>query len=62
MTIAEFQAQIEKVYGDKDRQRGVNKTFVWFIEEVGELARALHRDDQGALASEFADCLGAGKK
>jgi NTP pyrophosphatase (non-canonical NTP hydrolase) len=57
MEIAEFQALIEKIYGEKDKKRGVDKTFVWFIEEVGELARALHRDDRSALAEEFADCL-----
>ena len=51
-----FQKQIEDLYYEKDAARGWEGTFVWFIEEVGELARALHRDDDPEnLAEEFAD-------
>jgi NTP pyrophosphatase (non-canonical NTP hydrolase) len=51
-----FQKQIENLYYEKDAARGWEGTFVWFIEEVGELARALHRDDDPEnLAEEFAD-------
>jgi len=57
MTISEFQIWIEHIYGEKDRKRGLDKTFVWFIEEVGELARALHRDKPEELSEEFADCF-----
>lgn len=57
MQIGEFQQLIEKIYGEKDRARGLDKTFVWFIEEVGELARALHRGKNQELSEEFADCL-----
>lgn len=57
MRISDFQAIIERTYGEKDRQRGLAATFLWFIEEVGELARALHRDKRGSLSGEFADCL-----
>ncbi len=53
--LAAFQRQIEKLYFDADNERGWEKTFVWFVEEVGELARALHRNDQENLAEEFAD-------
>lgn len=49
-----FQEQIERIYLDRDRERGWEKTFAWFVEEVGELARALHRDDDN-LPEEFAD-------
>ena len=41
MTLEELQALIEKMYSDKDRQRGTAATFLWFAEEVGELAAAL---------------------
>ena len=42
--------------GEKDAARGWEGTFVWFVEEVGELARALHRgDDPRNLEEEFAD-------
>jgi NTP pyrophosphatase (non-canonical NTP hydrolase) len=50
-----FQEQIERIYLARDKARGWEKTFVWFVEEVGELARALHREDEGGLRGEFAD-------
>src|SRR2546430_7686183 len=40
-----------------DRPRGSAKTFLWFIEEVGELATALHGTDRANLEEEFADVL-----
>ncbi len=59
LSLAEFQNFIEQRYGAKDTERGVAKTFLWLIEEVGELARALGREDQEEdLAGEFADILG----
>jgi NTP pyrophosphatase (non-canonical NTP hydrolase) len=57
MKIAEFQRLIERAYFDKDSARGIPGTFMWFTEEVGELARALKRDDRDNLAEEFADVL-----
>lgn len=57
MKISEFQYKIEKLYGDKDRRRGIDKTFVWFIEEVGELARAMNKGDKASLLEEFGDCF-----
>lgn len=60
MTISEFQKRIEEIYFDRDKARGRDATFVWFVEEVGELARALKRpsDPDGAnLREEFADVL-----
>jgi NTP pyrophosphatase (non-canonical NTP hydrolase) len=51
-----FQTQIERIYLARDRARGWERTFAWFVEEVGELARALHRgDDRKNLEEEFAD-------
>jgi NTP pyrophosphatase (non-canonical NTP hydrolase) len=49
-----FQEQIERIYLARDKARGWERTFAWFVEEVGELARALHRDEEG-LGEEFAD-------
>ena len=60
MTISEFQRRIEEIYLARDRARGRDGTFVWFVEEVGELARALARprDPHGTnLREEFADVL-----
>ncbi len=55
MHIAQFQKFIADKYGKRDRQRGTPATFLWFIEEVGELATALASDDQQNKEEEFAD-------
>ena len=55
MQINEFQRFIEEKYGQRDRQRGTPGTFMWFIEEVGELSTALASDDQENKVEEFAD-------
>jgi len=55
MTIADFQKFISQKYEVRDRQRGTPATFMWFIEEVGELATALAGDNQANKEEEFAD-------
>ena len=55
MTIKEFQDLIRGRYYDRDLERGTPPTFLWFIEEVGELATALAGDDQANKEEEFAD-------
>ena len=55
MHISDFQRHIEKRYGERDRQRGTPATYMWFIEEVGELATALQGDDEANKREEFAD-------
>ena len=55
MTIKEFQRLISERYEKRDRQRGTPATFLWFIEEVGELATALAGDDKANKQEEFAD-------
>jgi NTP pyrophosphatase (non-canonical NTP hydrolase) len=57
MTIKEFQEFIRSKYYARDSQRGTPGTFMWFIEEVGELATALAGDDQDNKEEEFADVL-----
>ncbi len=57
MTINEFQSLIEDIYYNKDSARGLPSTFMWFIEEVGELAQALRSSSPDELAEEFADVL-----
>lgn len=56
-TLKGFQHVIEALYGERDADRGIDGTFVWFIEEVGELARALKSGDEANLREEFADVL-----
>lgn len=55
MQIREFQQRIDGMYSDTDRARGSAKTFLWLIEEVGELASAIASDDQKNKEEEFAD-------
>jgi NTP pyrophosphatase (non-canonical NTP hydrolase) len=57
MTIAEIQQVIRDIYGAKDRRRGVEGTFMWFMQEVGELASALRGGTPAERAAEFADVL-----
>jgi len=57
MQLNEFQRHIESIYYERDRRRGLDGTFRWFIEEVGELAEALREEDQANQANEFADVL-----
>ena len=55
MHIKEFQKVISEKYERRDRQRGVPRTFLWFVEEVGELATALAKNDAKNKREEFAD-------
>ena len=57
VTIKEFQDVIARTFGEKDAARGMAGTFMWFSEEVGELARALKRKDadRDELLIEFSD-------
>jgi NTP pyrophosphatase (non-canonical NTP hydrolase) len=56
-TLAQLQQVIRDLYDAKDRQRGIGGTFMWFMEEVGELATALRGGSQQERAGEFADVL-----
>ena len=62
MLIAEFQQFIRDRYLATDSARGAPATFLWFAEEVGELAHAIARRQRGDgdpanLQEEFADVL-----
>ena len=57
MDIAEFQQQMAVLYGTRDAERGLARTFAWFTEECGELSRALFRGSDADRAHEFADVL-----
>jgi NTP pyrophosphatase (non-canonical NTP hydrolase) len=57
MELREFQNFIDKKYGVRDRERGTAATFMWFVEEVGELATALSGNDHANKEEEFADVL-----
>ena len=57
LSLAELQQLIRDTYDAKDRKRGVEGTFMWFMEEVGELSAALRGGTQEERAAEFADVL-----
>jgi len=57
MELAELQQLIDKMYSDKDRERGADATFLWLMEEIGELAAALREGTHDHKAAEFADVV-----
>jgi len=57
MTFKELQALIERMYSEKDRERGTPATFLWLMEEVGELASALREGSPKDIEEEFADVI-----
>jgi NTP pyrophosphatase (non-canonical NTP hydrolase) len=57
VTLADFQQLIRKMYFEKDVARGIEGTFMWLIEEVGELAAALRDGTHEDRMGEFADVL-----
>ena len=53
LTVRGFQELIRRRYSATDEARGTPGTFMWMIEEIGELATALHRcAKEGASAGE----------
>ena len=57
MHIKQFQELIRKRYARRDLQKGTPATFMWFVEEVGELATILAEKDSTnrEKQEEFAD-------
>jgi len=55
LTVDEFQKMIEEQFLEKDKRRGLDGTFMWFTEEVGELAGALRSGTRAEMLHEFAD-------
>src|SRR5687767_7437924 len=57
VSLREFQQLIRGMYHEKDVARGVDGTFMWLMEEVGELAAALREGSHEDRMEEFADVL-----
>jgi NTP pyrophosphatase (non-canonical NTP hydrolase) len=57
VSLADFQRLIRKMYFEKDLARGVEGTFMWLMEEVGELATALRDGSHEERMGEFADVI-----
>jgi NTP pyrophosphatase (non-canonical NTP hydrolase) len=59
MKISEFQKLIKDLYIEQDQKRGKNATFIWLIEEIGELATILktREIDKEKASEEMADII-----
>ena len=58
ISLRDFQQLIRTMYYEKDVERGVSGTFMWLMEEMGELATALRTgNDSENLEEEFADVV-----
>lgn len=55
MHIRQFQNLIREIYIKNDLKRGMAQTFMWFVEEIGELSDAILKKDEKSLEEEFAD-------
>ena len=55
MDVGEFQRWMDERYGERDRRRGLDRTFGWFVEEVGELSSAFRKGTRADLEHEFGD-------
>ncbi len=60
MEVRQFQDLMKRLYLEKDSRRGADKTFLWLVEEVGELSRELReggKDNKDAIEEEIADII-----
>jgi NTP pyrophosphatase (non-canonical NTP hydrolase) len=57
MELSRLQDTIRRTFGERDRARGVDGTFRWMVEEVGELAKALRAMEPTELRHEVGDVL-----
>lgn len=57
VSFRELQGLLRRMYYEKDVARGVDGTFMWLMEEVGELAAALREGTTPEQAAEFADVI-----
>ena len=59
MKISDFQSLIKEIYYYQDSKRGIKNTFIWLIEEIGELADVLKdkKIDKERVSEELADII-----
>jgi len=57
ISLASFQKLIRDMYHEKDVARGIDGTFMWLMEEIGELASCLRNGTHEERLGEFADVL-----
>jgi NTP pyrophosphatase (non-canonical NTP hydrolase) len=57
MELTQLQRAMGAIYGQRDAERGVDATFRWLAEEIGEVARAIRTGDRVNLELELSDAL-----
>lgn len=57
MELHEFQALMDDLYGEADRERGIPATVAWLCEELGELAQAVRKGTREEQLHELGDVL-----
>jgi len=59
MRISEFQKLIKDLYFLKDKERGLYRTFIWLVEEIGELADNINKEvlEIPQISAELADII-----
>ncbi len=55
--LEELERLIEEKFFEKDWNRGTSWTFLWFVEEVGELSEAILKGNEAKIEEEMADVL-----
>ncbi len=55
VSIRDIQKLMHDLYYERDSKRGLEKTYIWFVEEVGELGRAILKNDYESIREELAD-------
>jgi len=51
------QALMLQLYEKQDKKHGAEGTFIWLVEEIGELSEALRKKDKENISEEIADVL-----
>ncbi|MCS7245086.1 MAG: nucleotide pyrophosphohydrolase [candidate division WOR-3 bacterium] len=57
MRIRHFQEIIRRTYYERDLSRGIYRTFIWSVEEFGELAKAINRKSKKEVEIELSDVI-----
>lgn len=56
-TVSEIQRMMRELYGQRDARRGAERTLLWLVSEVGEVADAVVKDGRKGVEEELADVL-----
>ncbi len=57
MRVRCVQEAMRRAYYERDSARGVERTFIWLVEEVGELGEALIKGGRREVVEELADVM-----